>query len=145
MDLGTLQAKIRNKLNLYSPRTIINKYPLFKIDKKTFLLSKNNIFEKTEDVELFYLALLHIYGGHRLNNLLDTFENSTIYFKFNDDDLIGGLYDCRKNIPLTRTLIVSRQSPLNAIKDCTYIYSVEDDFYKKIKTLCSWQYFFINL
>lgn len=137
MNLETLQAQIKNRLSLYSPRTIINKYPLFKIDKKTFLLSKNNIFETTEDVELFYLALLHIYGGHRLNNLLDTFENSTIYFKFNDDDLIGGLYDCRKNIPLTRILIVSRQSPLNAIKDCRYIYSIKDDFYQKIKTMCS--------
>lgn len=137
MELNILQARIRNKLNLYSPEKIISDYPLFKIDKGTFLLSRNEIFKEAEDVELFYLALLHIYGGHRLNNMLSTFENSTIYFSLVDDNLVGGLYNCKNNTFLTKVQIITPSSPLNAIKDCGYIYSTKDIFYRKIQSMCS--------
>lgn len=140
MDLDNMQTIIKHKVRKrFSPENLILHYPLIKISETEFLLDRAQSLKDINDVESFYLSIIEIYGGSDFKNLVNNFKSYTIYFRFSDGKLTGGVYDLDAGSFITNIKIVDTTSPIDAVKDCRYIYSINDKFYQYLKSLCNWQ------
>ena len=140
MDLDNMQTIIKHKVRKrFSPENLILHYPLIKISETEFLLDRAQSLKDINDVESFYLSIIEIYGGSDFKNLVNDFKSYTIYFRFSDEKLTGGVYDLDTGSFITNIKIVDTKSPIDAVKDCRYIYSINDKFYQYLKSLCNWQ------